>query len=379
LLASSILKVSLRSLAFLNLIVALASSPVQAMGRHIHPGDRLQITVYNHPELSQSATVDAEHHIALPLAGTIDTANADERALAARIRGRLVGYVSQVAVEVHTTSVDQSLLVNGGPVGSLPYTPGESLASAITQLNALTHSGTAQPIDGSGSNDFFHGRNDAHALRVLREGRLLGVFDAAHLLEAGDPGPTLLPGDTIIVASKPVHVRVEGAVREPGTVYLDAEEPLESALRQAGGDTTAATSEVILSRGGRERKVALGDPIFRQPARNGDVITVPRAPRIGVVGAVEKAGEVTLPGDASILSALYNAGGPSKTADLKHVSVIHDGVKQEYNLVAAIHGGPGNPSLWDGDTVFVPVGRHPDFAAFWQALGSAGPLLYLIK
>lgn len=378
-LAPSILRVSSRSLALMNLIVALAASPVQATGRHIHPGDKLQITVYNHPELSESVTVDAEDHIALPLAGTIDTTNADEHTLAVRIRDRLVAYVSQVAVEVHTTTVDQSLLVNGGPIGSLPYTPGESLASAVTQLNALTRTGVTQPVDDSGSNDFFHSRNNTHAIRVLRDGRLLGIFDAAHLLEAGDPGPTLLPGDTIIIAVKPIHVVVEGAVREPGTVYLDAEEPLENALRQAGGDTSAATAEVILSRGGRERRIALGDAAFRQPAHNGDVITVPRAPRIGVVGAVEKAGEVTLPGDSSLLSALYNAGGPSKTADLKHVTVIHDGVKQEYNLVAAIHGGPGNPLLWDGDTVFVPVGRHPDYTSFWQALGSASPLLYLIK
>jgi protein involved in polysaccharide export with SLBB domain len=106
---------------------------------------------------------------------------------------------------------------------------------------------------------------------------------------------------------------------------------------------------------------------------------VPRAPRIGVVGAVDKPGDVTLHGDPSLLSAIYNAGGPTKVANLKSVTVIHNGIKQEYNLIAAIHGGSGNPMLADGDTVFVPVGHHPDYSSFWQAIGAAGSVIYAVK
>jgi protein involved in polysaccharide export with SLBB domain len=375
----SSLKISSRSFALICLSVALFSAPAFASERHVHPGDKIDVTVYNHPELSQTVTVNAEDHITLPLAGTIDASNASEHVLAARIRGRLVQFVPQVAVEVHTSSVDQSLLINGGPIGSLPYTPGESLASAITQLNSLTRNTTTQLTDNSGSNDFFHSRSDTHAIRLIRDGKTLGTFDAAHLLEVGESGPTLYPGDTIVVASKPIRVVVQGAVRESGVTFLDAQEPLENALRQAGGDTSAATAKVILSRGGVEQTLALGDPIFRQPAQNGDRIIVPRAPRIGVAGAVDRPGEVTLPGDPTLLSAIYNAGGPSKNANLKNVTVIRNGVKQDYNLVAAIHGGSGNPTLLDGDTVFVPVGRHPDYSAFWQALGPLGSVIYAVK
>src|SRR5262249_30634108 len=145
------------ALALIGWLLPVTAAPGLSAERHIHPGDKLSITIYNHPELSQSVSVDAQNHITLPLAGTVDTVGADERTLAARIRKRLLPYVDQAAVEIHTTAVDQSLLIDGGPVGSLPYTPGESLASAITQLASLTRANGAQ---GGRSGDFFHGSSD---------------------------------------------------------------------------------------------------------------------------------------------------------------------------------------------------------------------------
>ena len=91
-------------------------------------------------------------------------------------------------------------------------------------------------------------------------------------------------------------------------------------------------------------------------------------------------GDVTLHGDATLLSAIYNAGGPTRVANLKTVAVVHSGVRTEYDVINAVHRRRRrNPILADGDTVFVPVGHKIDFSAFWQAVGAAGSLALGIR
>jgi protein involved in polysaccharide export with SLBB domain len=146
---------------------------------------------------------------------------------------------------------------------------------------------------------------------------------------------------------------------------------MSEAITEAGGLLpTSSSNHILLQRGGETQSLALGDPIFAQPAQNGDVITVPQAPRVTVVGLVVTPGVVSLKTDNTLLSAVYTAGGPSKFADLRNVEIVHGDVKTSYNIVSLTHGDTSqNPVLHDGDTVIVPRNHGIDFDPFLGIVG----------
>jgi protein involved in polysaccharide export with SLBB domain len=339
----------------------------------IHTGDRVAVVVYNHPELSGQTTVDGAGQISLPLAGSVDTTNLDPAQIAQKLRYRLQPYVRKVAVDVQLVSQAQSVFVAGGPGGVLAYTPGENLAGALAQLR--TQNAALDPnIPGQGStSDFDHGRIDLRHVAIVRDGSVIGPFDATSSA-FNDGGAALMQsGDTIQLRNKPIDVLVRGDVKQPGVAYLEPTDSLSTAIAQAGGELpTSATNNIVIERGGIRHTVALGSPEFSEPAKPGDVVLVPRAPVITVVGMVVKPGDVTLRNDRTLLSALYGADGIQKWADLRKIRVMHDGQYTSYDVTALTHGDVSqNPPLADGDTVFVPEGHKIDWTPVFGALGVA--------
>lgn len=366
-------------------VAALASSMVILSGtiasasslNPIRSGDKLQITVYNHSDLSQNVTVDDSDNISLPLIGIVSADGVDADGLAKRVAAKVARFDPRPAVDVQVLSSEAAIFISGGPVGVLPFSPGETLSQVIAEVASPPQQiantfGSTPSINAS--RNLLNGRIDLHHVKLTRGKTFVGDFDAASFAETGVSGPSLKPGDIVSFIEKPVRVQVNGNVQEPGVAYLAADEPLYDAIAQVGGVTPDSASHVELSRAGHKASFPLGAQVLSQPGINGDVLVLPRAPHVGVVGAIDKPGDVMLRGDATLLSAIYNAGGPTRTANLKSVAVVHNGVRTQYNLINAIHGGTGNPILDDGDTVFVPVGHKIDFSAFWQAIGAAGTL-----
>jgi protein involved in polysaccharide export with SLBB domain len=363
--------------------VLLFVTAAPAFAGTLHPGDKIVVTVYNHPELSANVTIDAGGNISLPVAGTVQARNVDPDALAKQISDRLAPYVRQVAVQVRLETQSDSIFIAGGPGGVLKYRPGETLTSVVDELQVPTLPDSAAAVNPHDTAarapqntqlDLLDGPVDFRHVTILRDGKTLGPFDVVALRGAGDPGPALLPDDTIQLVDKPIAVAVRGDVARPGTVYLDVDEPLSQALLQVGGpNATATETQITLTRNGASRQVTIGSPIFSQPAQNGDVLTFPRAPRVDVLGTVEKPGSTSLRGDATLVAALYYAGGPAAHANLKSVQVIHDGRRKTYDLAKLQKGDTGeNPTLVDGDVVFVPQGSTFDWSQIWQAIGALG-------
>jgi polysaccharide export outer membrane protein len=359
-----------RRAALCAFLVASLASPALAK---IHPGDRVAVLVYNHPELSGQTTVDGSGKISLPLAGGVDTTNLEPPQVAQRVRYQLQPYVRKAAVDVQLISQAQSVFVAGGPGGVLAYSPGENLGSALAQLRTqgvAVNNANAQPGQQTTS-DFDHGRIDLQHVAIVRDGALIGSYDAT-TSGLGSGGAALLQaGDTIQLRDKPIAVTVRGDVKQPGVAYLDPTENLSAAIAQAGGGLpTAATNSIIVERAGVRQAVALGSAEFSQPAQSGDIIVVPRAPTVSVVGMVAKPGDVQLKNNSTLLGALYAADGIQKWADIKNVQVLRGGQRTNYNITALTHGDVSqNPPLADGDTVFVPEGHKIDWTPVFAALG----------
>jgi protein involved in polysaccharide export with SLBB domain len=341
------------------LTIFALSAPAMAA---VHAGDTLFVTVYDHPELTGPVTVDASGHISLPLAGSVDVRGLEADQIAARLQRRLADYLLKPAVEVQLRAQQASIYVSGGPGGSLKYEPGETLIGALGDLAPrFTTVAAAEATAPTAKSlaDLRRSRVDLRQVGILRDGTALGPFDALALSSAGKAGPELQPGDTLTLVDKPIAVRVMGDVREPGPAYLSEDQPLSDALAEAGGPTlTAASSHIELQRDGTTQTLALGDAVFNQPAKNGDVVTIPAAPRVDVAWLVDKPGAVTLKTDFSLLSALYQAGGPTQWANLAQVQVMRSGTTTMYDVTKLIHGDTSqNPQLRDGDLVFVPEGH----------------------
>lgn len=343
----------------------------------IRAGDSLYIKVWNHPELSKQVTVDATGGVRVPLSGVVDVAGLSETEAGQRLTDALRPVVAYPAVSVETVEQGKTLFVSGGPGGVLKYQAGETLSAAIADVMQSVPQMTQNLNDAGQSLSKIDGPNadrariDLSQVKIQRDGSMLGTYDTVALDVAGTPGPLLQPGDTIVFAYKPIQVRVIGDVARPGIAYLDQNQAISEAIAQTGGLLpTAASNHVLLQRGGQTRSLALGDPAFNQPPQMGDVITVPAAPRVNVVGTVVNPGVVALKTDSTLLSAMYTAGGPTKWANLRDVQVVHGSAKTSYDVTALTHGDISqNPELQDGDTVVVPQNHAIDLTGFFGILG----------
>lgn len=367
----------------------------------LHPGDKVSLTILNHPELLvPTTTIDGSGRVAVPLIGLVRVENLTPTQADQKIASRLAVYVRQPAVDLALVSQGLNIFVTGGPGGAYPYIPGETLSTALAQVRqgttatnqpaivpTLSTLGQTSAVNGNGSAETPTGSNgsafgsvDLRRVVIERDGRNSDPIDAERLVASGSAGPSLQPGDTIVLPDKPIPVAVTGEVVNPTTAHLSPDEPLSAALRQAGGSSgTAAQPESAigfeLTRGNSLRYVTASSAEYRQPAQPGDKIYVPHARRVGVVGMVGKPGDVILAGDHSLVSALYFAGGPTKWANLKYVSVVHAGEKQTYDVTQLTHGTmTQNPELADGDTVFVPEGHKIDFSTVFPAIYALGQL-----
>lgn len=371
--------------AVIAALILTAAPLIACADTVLHPGDKIDVTVFNHPDLSGSHTIDASGNVTLPVAGTVVALNLGSDALAAEIRNRLVAYVRDVAVQVKLDTQTSSVFIEGGPNGLVPYSPGMTLGSVLAYLNGRA---SAPPADAANARqvstqaltanapqlDLLNGPIDFTRVGILRNGQALGPFDVVSLRETGQSGPALEPNDTIELVDKPVAVRVSGDVERPGTAYLNANEPLAQALTQVGGPAASSSiNQLQLVRGGVASVVSMGSPALTQPAQNGDQLVIPRAVHVDVLGNVIKPGDTMLRGSDTLVSAIYYAGGPAKFANLGAVQVIRGGKKTQYDLGKLQKGGAGdNPQLADGDIVFVPQGSTFQWSDVWSAVGALG-------
>jgi protein involved in polysaccharide export with SLBB domain len=363
--------------------------PLAALATTLHPGDKISINVYNHPELSSPqlvpTVVDASGRVWMPVAGLIDASGLTPDGLARKVVVRLSPYVRAPAVDVQLVAQAQSVFVTGAASGVYPFTPGESLLAVLSQVEGSV-AASAPSLNGAvidpsqvAAHQLQYGSIDLHRVVIARDGAELPPVDAASLISSGRPAPMLQPDDTVELAYKPLAVTVRGDVRQPGTAHLDADEPLADALRQVGGaDDATAADQFELTRAGAQQLVTKSSPQYRAPAQDGDVVFVPHGIHVGVVGQVITPGRVLLEGDQSLLSALYFAGGPTKYGDIRHVRLLHDGSQTELDVTRLTHGAPDqNPVLADGDTVFVPEGHRLDFGLLFQAIIASSYLRFL--
>lgn len=127
-------------------------------------------------------------------------------------------------------------------------------------------------------------------------------------------------------------VSVFGFVGQPGSYILDRPTVLSELLAQAGGIVPEGSEEVILlRRSGKESVrsvinvrniIEAGNVGADTTVKDGDIVTVPRAPRVYVYGAVNRPGAYKLESGMTPLEMISLAGGLSPTGSDNRLEVV---------------------------------------------------------
>jgi len=225
--------------------------------------------------------------------------------------------------------------------------------------------------------------------RLDQEGRP-GEPQVVRLVDGqGRPGAdahlTVRPGDILYVPVRSDNVTILGEVRNPGAYQLRPEMRLLDLVAQAGGPTDQADLErATLTRQDADktevRRVDLKRLLGRGTAQavspdqaaastdenyilqSGDVLYIPRAAEVVVLGAVRNPGSFALPDGVTLVEALAAAGGPLPDAQLPLATLTLPGGNEAVtvDLEAAVKNpaGDANQPVPPGAVLFVPAGRQ---------------------
>lgn len=208
--------------------------------------DVLEISVWSHPELERTVTVNAQGNVTVPPIGDLHAAGLTPAKLADRISDRLATYVrlgaTTVTVVVHDY-VSQSVYVTGSVVRPGRY-------GAVTPpplFDAINMAGGALP------------NGDLSRVTIIRRsgtGPHQLTVDVAGAMRDGTESqlPVLRAGDMVVVPTavslvggigNDQGVGVLGAVNRPGLYPVGPNEDLWMALALAGGPSSQANLSTI--------------------------------------------------------------------------------------------------------------------------------------
>jgi len=213
---------------------------VLAQDYTIGPEDKLQISVWRHPELDKTVTVNADGDIVFAPVGSIKASGLTPAQLGERLGDRLSAYLRETVTASVAVSeyVNRSVFVSGSVARPGRY----GFERLPGLLEVINHAGGALPDA------------DLRRVQILRrqgdKGRSVMTVDLSEALQRGgeEALTPLEPGDIILVPSTTVlggaltidAAGVLGEVLRPGLYPVGSGQDLWWVLAQAGGPTTRA-------------------------------------------------------------------------------------------------------------------------------------------
>ena len=186
------------------------------------------------------------------------------------------------------------------------------------------------------------------------------------------------------------RVVILGAVKSPGTYVLQEETRLLDLISKAGGINIEGGKRILLLRGGAKREfqteknqaaVEIGAELLSNAATkpvvidfyrlahegdfsqnlvlaDGDILNIPKANEIFVIGSVGRPGPVKYEDNLSLVQAITLAGGTTPTASTKSIYILRHGEKGEekidVRLDRMLENKEKNFSLMPNDMIVVP-------------------------
>ncbi len=300
----------------------------------IGPDDQVDISVLEAPELDRAPRVSAGGEISLALVGTVRAAGLTARELEIVIEELLRrSYIKEPHVSVQVRDMQ---------------------SHPVSVFGAVKKPGVFQ----------IRGPKTVVELLSMAEGLDVTAGDTVIVEHRGDYGP---PAPTA-AASLPDS--------PPGAAIAPPDPPASPAASSApGAETSPKPSDTVVI--DLKKLLSTGDPKLNVLVYPGDVVKVPNADLVYVVGEVAKPGGFELKSNenVSVLQAIALAQGLTHTSASAHSRIIRTdpatGKRQEIpiDLEKIIAGKVEDPMLEPRDIVFVPnsMGR----TAFYRGMEAA--------
>ena len=161
------------------------------VGYQVWPGDDLQVSVWQNPELSMAAVVRPDGRISIPLVEELDVAGVAPDAIARMIEERLASYIKNPLVTVIVTgfggSSKQSIRVIGAAVKpqDIRYNKGMTLLDLAVQLGGLSQ---------------YAAGNRAKLVREVCGQNVMYELDVEDLINGEvEKNVNLQPGDIVVI------------------------------------------------------------------------------------------------------------------------------------------------------------------------------------
>lgn len=245
----------------------------------INAGDKMEINVYNHPDMSVKTVVTPDGNIGMMLVGQINIAKLTLQEASKKIETALSKYIRNPKVGLSPYEIGSETVTISGSVtypGIYPIANGMKLADLFAKA-------------GGASSRYYDGQTlqaaDYNNSIFIRNEKLIPL-DFAKAIETGDPlhNVRLRRGDYIFIAARENSlVYLAGAVERPGRQVWTPNLGLLETLASGGWRRDISWDHIIIIRGGLANptmyKVDL-DAILRGEKKNialksGDIVYVP--------------------------------------------------------------------------------------------------------
>ncbi|MCS7223765.1 MAG: SLBB domain-containing protein [Armatimonadetes bacterium] len=203
-------------------------------------------------------------------------------------------------------------------------------------------------------------------VRLLRAGHQVVevVWDPTAPTPIAELSTPLRSGDLVLVEPFLIRATLVGPVSKPGTHFLRSGATLLDLLAKGENiGVSADLSSATLVRKEQSRQVDLlkilweGELDANEEVHDGDVLIIPTARKVWVVGAVNRPGSFDYLPNMTAVDAIATAGGPvsAEVADLSAVQISSGTSVRTVNLEQAFRGGPPPiEPIRPGDVIVVP-------------------------
>jgi polysaccharide export outer membrane protein len=358
---------SASTVALNNKLLRRASTASNPADLPLGPGDLIEITVFEVPELSGlKVRVTRPGIVVLPLLGEVPVAGKTPGELETNLRQRLAQsymYDPHVTVFVHERTSQRVSVIGAVRKGGV-----FELTGRLRLADAL---GLAQGL----ADDADH---VVYLFRRVPAGTIARV-------ESGTQDPT--KSSVTRSDGTPRNGTTPSRTKPTGTTQAGATQPgaTQSSTAQPGATSDGATSSRTTSSastppsaedpGGTEEimtainldAIANGSEDLNVILESGDVIQVPRAGSIYVGGQVAKPGSIVLRTNTTVHQAIVAAGGATNVAALSDVRLYRTQPDGQIKVIPLdmndFEAGKGSPEVERNDVVI--VGRSVVKSFFW--------------
>ena len=246
----------------------------------INGGDKLEVVVYNHSDLSIKTTVTPDGYIGMVLVGQIKVAGLTLEKAAKKIEEALSKYIRNPRVGLSPYEiVSETVSIDGAVATPGIYTVTNGMR--LADLFAKAGGAASRHYDGQ----TLEAADYSHSL-FIRNNQTIPV-DFVKAIQYGDPlhNITLKRGDYVYIAARENSVvYLTGEIKKPGRQVWTPQLGLLELLTAGGWMNETHWHHVILIRGGlanpKMYKINL-DGILRGecsnvPLQSGDIVYVPR-------------------------------------------------------------------------------------------------------